>query len=679
MDCWDDLFAAASGGNTEEKYESGQKRKHSDDSKTNNKDKKKRKKKKSKNTTQSIDNTSFGNVNKYLLRSRINFFDSSPSEQEGSYEPSWPSFLVTEEFEENKKRSPLHQPIKICLTGLVTSSDKKPLELFACIRNIRCLTMCSFYSIFGIEEDSSCSFLNSSEIKSYLKLALLKAKKLLEVFPTVTQSFLLDHPGENNLLNEKLTKVHEYVSSLNTSRKNNLKRDAMFGPLVKIICACDDAYYRLYYLQITGLFPIIKMKIQKNNSEQFAHIPHPTTYFGTNYLSWDVLLGHRCKKDFLKFIKSDLSSTDSSSLTKNYNVIFERFGVSDDNKKNLHQLDPLTFLHSNRYMESMVLFWKSNWVHEKHQFDELVLRMTKFSSHNISGNQSNSTQENEESFYQKHETPAPNILMTWRDCCRDFLCNLFAYATIPPPSITKILHNLISKHDLNNLIDFGCGSGYIASLLQDSLDRQTNQNLLGIKEVIAFDVTPSSSSSQNEYHGKTPAYFSVQEGNVQTLSHFFKGQESKARNSVLFLCYPPPLSTMAEDALRVFIKQKGCVFIHIGEFNGLTGSRHFESMLLKEFTLQHRMQCLQWGTDSSEITIWEKRETKSQKSSLLLPCSMCFKRESTRRHILSRSLTYCSEVCYVNHTELRNVQLKLSLIPSPEKLDAKFEDCTLEL
>jgi len=35
----------------------------------------------------------------------------------------------------------------------------------------------------------------------------------------------------------------------------------------------------------------------------------------------------------------------------------------------------------------------------------------------------------------RHEKPTPPILAEWRDSCRDWLCNLYAYATVSDKAI----------------------------------------------------------------------------------------------------------------------------------------------------------------------------------------------------------------------------------------------------
>ena len=62
--------------------------------------------------------------------------------------------------------------------------------------------------------------------------------------------------------------------------------------------------------------------------------------------------------------------------------------------------------------------------------------------------------------------------------------------------------------------------------------------------------------------------------------------------------------SMADEILNAYSSAGGKVVIHVGEFSGLTGSKKFQIMLKANFELIKRFDCLHWGTDSADVTIW---------------------------------------------------------------------------
>jgi hypothetical protein len=206
----------------------------------------------------------------------------------------------------------------------------------------------------------------------------------------------------------------------------------------------------------------------------------------------------------------------------------------------------------------------------------------------------------------------------------------------------------------------------------------------------------------NEYHADMAGfYYPVLYGDTQTSwTHYYSHvlrhhdrnrhhQDSSSGSSsppirsattfALLLCYPPPDSTMAYDAIRNYCRVGGGgsssssnhnaqIVVHIGEFKGLTGNRNFEHYLIQNFVCVRRWSCCIWGCiDASTISIWiqepqrpeqqkrmlhvpvqmERNDDKDIGSRLLLPCSYCRVRESTRRCQWVRSIAYCSEECFV--------------------------------
>jgi hypothetical protein len=422
--------------------------------------------------------------------------------------------------------------------------------------------------------------------------AVQRESKLFE------QAYVRFSAPEYNLLRSKCDAVRPLVQRL--WRTGDSNRSAKIDDAIRLIVACDAIYYQLYYLQITGILP---------TSGSF--VPHPLQYFGLTHLAPDD-----AKKSLKEFTRKLQSLPD-----KELKELKSRYGIDNDP----HSENPLSALHHYFLLESVTLFHKSGWMSSDRVCEE-TWREVKV-------------------VQDEHETPGPTLLSEWRDSSRDFLCHLYAYATVPNSSLDRILQ-LLSQHNIGNgIIELGAGTGYLAHLLRQK----------GVK-VEAYDIYPTHNSDRNEYHGGTSPFVRVEKGNVGILS-MVTGLKRRA----LLLCFPPPESSMAYDALQRFLTLGGNVFIHVGEFKGLTGSTDFERYLQKKFHCVERSPCLTWGTDASEMTVWIKKGPESPKS-LLLPCSCCREVEATKRCRLQRCLQYCSKACFDDHASLRKEHLRMSMI-----------------
>jgi len=213
-----------------------------------------------------------------------------------------------------------------------------------------------------------------------------------------------------------------------------------------------------------------------------------------------------------------------------------------------------------------------------------------------------------------HETPGPSLLCQWRDSCRDFLCHLYAYATVSNDTLTKLVEEL-QRLKIQRIYEVGAGTGYWALLLR-------NKGLV----VQATDIAPTSTKS-NEYHGCVPPF-----GTVSTSAQLPESSD------VLLLCYPPP-NDMAFSVLKDY---SGEILVHVGEWQGLTGNTALEEHLLTHYRILCRLPCERWGTDCAEITLWKRG---SSEDTVLLPCQVCG-RESSHRCRAMRNVTFCGESCY---------------------------------
>jgi len=406
----------------------------------------------------------------------------------------------------------------------------------------------------------------------------------------------------------------------------------------------------------------------KNTANCDVFIPHPTIYFGE--LAWDVASGVSYLDEFVIEITHALArggeGTEKTRVLSHEIAHLAHLSEVGESTKKLH---PLELLHYFRLLETIVLFWGSGYSKETASELEDILQSTKHKSHASDGKRSV-----EFDFYARHETPAVPIISGFRDSSRDLPCNLYAYACVPSSSLVKLNEVLTKLKMTNGVVELGAGTGYIARLLTDN----------GL-QVTALDVAPTGSDPQlgcrktdttNEYHGNTPSFMPVQQSNASGLRTFFSS-EKVSRRTALLLCYPPPLSNMAFDALQAYTASGGRCLIHIGEFQGLTGSHHFEDALMQNFKCIERLPCLHWGTDAADITIWVKKtrmgpectnhkETydhdDSMSSSLLLPCSNCLKEPAVRRCRLARGLVYCGLRCFNLHSSSRRIHLALNMI-----------------
>ncbi len=538
---------------------------------------------------------------------------------------------------QNCHQSPLHHALEVRDTFVGEDKGGDLITAFCLVRDVRCCCCCMLEKGHKIR------------MKEYAQTSVLKAKRLLE------NRFHSLSPGESEILYGKVQKVLKSAKRLKESLTKLLQssRESKTFPLygafddtVKLMIHCDDLYYRLYYLQISG-------HLGSTQTAKKICIPHPPTYFGTNNLTSNVSKGRIRATKFQKWVVRKVKCEDDEIKRLLAGSALDI--ILSDDKEEL-TMDPLSFLHQNRAFETITVFWKSGWLTSLRAADETRISLERpFAKNN----------DTEERFYNSHHTPAPSILEEWRDSCRDLLCNLYAYATIPP-KIIDCIKDEIENQNITKVIEIGAGTGYVASILSQA----------GI-EVSAYDVTPTQGNSTtiNEYHGNTPPFCTVKSGSPKTLPLILPSL-NEAKKTALLLCYPPPMSSMAEDTIKRFLSQGGSLIIHVGEFRGLTGSKAFEKMLQQkcELVSNFRYPCMQWGTDAASVTIWSKssnsRQVETSPSSLILPCSKCSKEESLKRCRLVRSLTYCSSKCFEAHIDARKVILRSSMIPS--KIDLSY-------
>jgi len=545
------------------------------------------------------------------------------------------------------KRTLLHHSIVVSpSTALNHSSIRKVLTSFALIRDIRCCCHCILKECYLSKGYKQA---NNSNPQDYIITALNKSNELVNVdFSSILT------PGEADILTRKFNEVKSVAASLAKNRHHlpqteldkKFNKGGIFDEIIRLMMSCDAAYFRMYYLQNSGNLPI---------ENQNIFLPHPPTYFGSKNLAWNVF-------DHTKRLMETIRKNNKHIHDKKWDSYTRDLGTAPSSG----ELDSLSFMQKNRQSESILIFRKTGWMRSKEVKAQFIksIRLEQRS------------EDMETRFYTKHETPAPHILRLWRDSCRDFLCNLYAYATVSPEMIDDV-KTVFRVKDIacNDIIEIGAGTGYVADLLSTA----------GFS-VEAFDVAPCRSmasphvqSKPNEYHGSSPSFFHVQNGDAKSLQTVLN--RSKAKETALLLCYPPPLSDMAERSLKLFASNGGRIVIHIGEFSGLTGSPGFENLLSYNFDLVHRARCLNWGSDAAELTVWIKfNQPQRQRSQTLIQCSQCKKQGAKNRFRMCRPLSYCTEACFSNHSVERGLHFAFNMIPNTVGPDAlrSFGECHAE-
>lgn len=519
--------------------------------------------------------------------------------------------------------------------NVYNGSQQKILELFLQIRNLR--ASCSCILMLGLDKTtqktthlSPQDYFKEGVLKSYYNLCSIHSKIDSSMLPK----------GEYDVLHRKMECVTESKHDLQASlkdetgqlcKKRTMKRRRVFQNVVRCIMACDDFYYRLYYLQVAEIL-----------ARDEYRLPHPTSYFGSNNLTWDNRFGRKQRFRLLENLTMNHSSLKEVTIDS-FGLDIEMIG---DVEHSL--LDPLTFLHQNRLCETILIFWSTGWLDSEYTLKE----------YHEAFHRKKSFETEEDKFYRKHETIAPLLLSDWRDSCRDLLCNLYGYATIPPNLLFDVV-TLLHQLEVTNLIEMGAGTGYLGQVLRR-----------GGFNVDCYDLAPPQLGA-NEYHGHVKPFMDVKRGSVKDLPHILSGH-GKNHSCGLLLCFPPPMVSMAEDMLHSFIKSGGSIVVHIGEFGGLTGSPSFEHLLSAKFELCFRKYCLSWGTDASILTVWKliKKQKKCTDRPITLPCVHCKTKQSTIRLSVSRNLSFCCKECFESFSprSLR-AHLQISMIPESFELD----------
>ncbi|GAX25676.1 hypothetical protein FisN_15Lh045 [Fistulifera solaris] len=470
--------------------------------------------------------------------------------------------------------------------------------------------LCDIWNVRNASKSAALRLVNKAEID------WTKSDAILRESQQALQAIATQYKEGGSYLEKLLLQLEQFLLQ---KRSEKTAYDTFVGA-VKQIMMCDDVYYQLYYQQLTKDIPF----------DEHYVLPHPTEYFAA------------CCTDnqMLRQVEEEGEQTSDLQII-GWDALFR-----DD----MSAFHPLLALHWYRRTEGESLFRATL---SKGQHNPKIMLWKKplvLSSRHPTSDATD---------YQRklvhHGTLAPILLQQWRDSCRDFLCHLYAYATLNVSSLPKI-QSFLQDTNCTGITEVGAGTGYIAGWLKKN----------GI-EVSAFDLIPTGGRDMNEYHGNTPSFERVD----------YIGQEGQptiesARSQALLLCYPPPNAVMAHGVLQTFIMRGGRSMIYTGEWKGLTGSSNFEKFLLKHMKCVGRHACSTWGTDAACISFWTLRNSK-EKRSLLIPCRYCAEKEATRRCRLLRSLNYCSAECFKSHQLSREFLMKLLMI-DPNAVEIDFDD-----
>ena len=402
---------------------------------------------------------------------------------------------------------------------------------------------------------------------------------------------------------------------------------------VELCCLLDDVYFQLFYTwntvargyQQSGSFPV--------STTQFSSIWEPVEYLSHMGRIMDKISGMTSSLARQKYL-SEVVALSGSEIAQLYEVLWK-------GEDALVKIYLLRFTETIRFIPV-----------EECELPERVPR----------GNS------------QSREPPCHPVLRMWRDCCRDWVCHLYAYA-VPNEMALQAIANLQST-----LIEIGAGTGYWGYLLAN----------FGQQKMYLFDSFPLPSAPQpeeskssrksntgmNDYHGKALAFVPVKRGGSTDLRIISK---ETAGSTALMLCYPPPGCSMALDCLKNF---QGEWIVYIGEWQGDTATPDFEKSLLQQFSLFQSVGLPNWGNTCYSLTIWKRKALKEDvppvtpKTSPLIDillggippfqCTSCGLSKRTLKRCTCCSLvSYCGQECCTRHLEVHQQLHKFQSMHTP--------------
>lgn len=473
--------------------------------------------------------------------------------------------------------------------------------------------------------------------------------------------------------------VQDYKRAIFVAGENNSAIDLVEKRL-SAMASCDAVYFRCYYAAVVS-----RVSTDNTCGSVVSIIPHPPSYFSCPGLAWDAQdAGSEALHAFLGECSDETNQAspldESSKQTLKSWGLEERLSSTTVGTNAGVAANPLLVLWQSRFLESVRHLWLTRYSAVK----------SPIALNQASNPKNDSTRLNSHDWQSEiHETNALSLAVCqWRDSVRDYPANFYAYAA-PTNRALRAISNCLGDSGVEQILEAGAGTGYWSALLRLHLKHSSKKGngaeVAHCPVLLAYDTAPPSLGSANEYHGMIPSFTYIHQ--ADTFSQALSSSTKSGVKTALLLCYPPPGSDMAHEALSAHISQGGRTVIHIGEWQGLTGDDKFEVLLTHKFFCQKKevMPLPSWGTDATYLTIWRKKDkeaTDNFRSTGAISCSsahgycsaeQCSNR-ARRRCRYARSLQYCSLECYKKHSSARKSTLALHMIDATSGDVVKFED-----
>jgi hypothetical protein len=444
------------------------------------------------------------------------------------------------------------------------------------------------------------------------------------------------------------------------------------------MASCDAVYYRCYYAAIVS-------PVSTDNtcgSVVAAILPHPPLFFSCPGLAWDAQdAGSESLRAFLGKCSDDTNV--ASPLNDSSKGILKSWGLYErlTSPTNIRvAANPLLVLWQSRFLESIRHLWMTRYSAVK-----LPMALNPASSLKSDSNVLRPITTHDWQLKQ-HETLTLSLAVSqWRDSVRDYPANFYAYA-VPTKEALHVISNCLKGVD--QILEAGAGTGYWSSILRSHVKycrkERDRDEVAQSPILLSYDTAPGSA---NEYHGEIPSFTFIHQ--ASTFSQALSASTASGVKTVLLLCYPPPRSDMAHQALSTHISHGGRTVFHIGEWQGLTGDTKFEALLTQKFSCQKEdvVPLPFWGSDATYLTVWRKKDKEvgnnpstrviSYSSAYGYCCAEQCSNRARRRCRYARCLQYCSLECFGKHTSARKATLALHMIDTVQSFDVvNFEDDT---
>lgn len=165
----------------------------------------------------------------------------------------------------------------------------------------------------------------------------------------------------------------------------------------------------------------------------------------------------------------------------------------------------------------------------------------------------------------------------------------------------------ISK--FKSILEFGAGTGYWASLLRE---RKTN--------ITCFDIAPIKGVHKNRYG------FNTQHTHINDLTHADQVLKSRAKKSVLFLCWPCRHKNWALETSNKYIVHGGKTIIYVGDYEydkkhpicisddqaPVTGNENLHQFFTDNFSLVKKIEIPHYENIKDALYIFELKDPQKR-------------------------------------------------------------------